>query len=665
MDRSARKIEPATLDQPHVAVPTGKKHKIAVWLCTRDDGLWPQIGAQLKTDLLLKQVDSVDELLAAAPPDAPGIVLWDARDHRADAAAVLSRLQLHGSRLAIIALDDSGGAHPGAIAHLTVPIAAADLAAALDSATEEVNARSALLGETKPVSGAPSRPRNNLLLGAAIVGGIAVVCIGAYFLLRHGAAVKPVPAPAAVSPQPPPAKPVAATDEQVDSLIEKAQQAMLERHFIDPADGSALALYRSALLLAPDNGEARQGLQRLAEVLFTRVQSDLDERKFDLALQALETARSIDPNDRRLPALDERIANLRAELGPAQILAAINAQNFDRAAQLIDEAARTKAVSPAKLNQLRDEVRRRREESDTERLVKLIDTRLQQDKLIEPRNDSAAFYLSQAKEAGASAAALQTQYQELLRRLTQSAHSAIDQRRFADADRLLAELHNNGAAAGTMAALQRDLSAMRTQQAQSTAGQQFLEQAQSRLAQGNVTEPENDSALFYLNQLRAADPKSSSLPQLAAAVQVQILERARAALDASQAAKAEALLQSAAGLGASADLNALNDRLLQLKLASAAMPVVPEGTLTRTKKLAIDYPTDALAKGIEGWVDIDFMVTAEGGVAKIQVVDSNPRGIFDSAATRSVSRLRYQPPLQGGKAVPVGTRMRITFRIAK
>ena len=49
----------------------------------------------------------------------------------------------------------------------------------------------------------------------------------------------------------------AATEEKVDALIEQAQRAMRDRHFIDPADGSALALYRSALTLDP--GAGRRG----------------------------------------------------------------------------------------------------------------------------------------------------------------------------------------------------------------------------------------------------------------------------------------------------------------------------------------------------------------------------------------------------------------------
>jgi protein TonB len=494
---------------------------------------------------------------------------------------------------------------------------------------------------------------------------VLIAAAVAFVVLRHSdTPVKPAPAASAEQAAQQPAKAPAGADEKVDLLIEKAGQAMLDRHFIDPADGSALTLYRSALLLDPNNGEAHQGLQRLAEILFTRAQSALDERKFDVALQALETARSINPGDRRLSTLDERIASLRAEFGPAQILATINAQNFDRAAQLIDEAARTKSLNSAKLAQLRDELRRRHQEFDVANYVKLIDTRLQQDKLVEPRNDSAAYYLIQARAAGAGAAALQPQSQEIYRRLTQAEHAAIDQRRFADADRLLADLHTYGVPAASIASLQHDLSAARSQQAAAAPEQpQYLDLAQSRLAQGKLTEPDNDSALYYVNQLRATDPKNSGLPKMSSAVQAQILEQARAALDSTQPARAEALLQMAAGLGASADLTALNQRLAQLKQSAAGPQEVLEASLTRAKPIELDYPSDALRRNIEGWVDVSYVVTAEGKVTAIKVVDASPKGVFDAAATRALTRTRYKPPTPGGKSLAVSTKLRISFRV--
>ncbi len=109
------------------------------------------------------------------------------------------------------------------------------------------------------------------------------------------------------------------------------------------------------------------------------------------------------------------------------------------------------------------------QEFNVANFVKLIDTRLQQDKLTEPRNDSAVYYLAQARAAGAGAAALQAQTQEINRRLAQTVRTDIDQRRFADADRLLADLRTYGVPASTLTNLQHDLTAARTQPAAAAA----------------------------------------------------------------------------------------------------------------------------------------------------------------------------------------------------
>jgi TonB family protein len=680
MPKSLRKHELAAPDAAErPSLQSVKKQKLTVLLVTADDSLWPQVGADLNGGLVLKQLDSVDELISSMPSGQAGIVLWDARNHP-DPAAILSRLHLHSSRFAIVALDNETSSdawtlpiqHRQVVAHVGLPIVGNVLSSALDSAHEEVNSRLALLGDGAVPLAATSGSPKKLWLVPAVIGGVLLAAGLAFVLMRHGSTdLKPAPAATSATSKgaPVPATPVkspAEADEKVDALIEKAQQAMLDRHFIDPAAGSALSLYREVLIINPDNGEARQGLQRLSEILIARVQSALDDRKFDAALQFLETARSIDANDKRLSALDGKIASLRAELGPAQILAALNAQNFDRATQLIDEAARTKTLPPAKLAQLRDEVHRRRDDFEVARLLKLVDTRIQQDHVIDPRNDSAVYYLDQAKQAGASGAALQGQAQDLLKRLVQLGHTAVQQRNFNDADRVLTEMHGMGAPAAMIASLQRELTLARNQQAaQKPDLPQYLELAQSRLAQGKLTEPDNDNALFYVNQLRAADPKNSGLSQITGAVQTQILDRARSSLDAGDMEKSEALAQLAAGLGTSSDLDALNDRIRQKKAAGGDVLQMPEQSLTRLNKLDVQYPTRALQTNVEGWVEIGYTVKPDGAVTNVKILNSAPPKVFEASASKAVSHLRYQPVVQGGKAIAVGTQVRIVYRVPK
>jgi TonB family protein len=59
------------------------------------------------------------------------------------------------------------------------------------------------------------------------------------------------------------------------------------------------------------------------------------------------------------------------------------------------------------------------------------------------------------------------------------------------------------------------------------------------------------------------------------------------------------------------------------------------------------------------------MVTAEGKVTGVKVLDSSPTGVFDTAAVRAMARVRYKPMLRGGKPVAVTTKLRIAFRVAK
>lgn len=656
------------------ALAPAKRQKLQVLLVTSDESLWTQIGA-VGEPWVPRQVDSVDDLIATSQAGQTAVVLWDARGQPA-APAVLSRIQMHSDRYVIVALDAAGNAaawetplaQRQVAAQVALPIVADDLSGALERAREELNARVALLGERSGAPQPPPRVGKVPAKVAAIFACALGVCVGAFMLLRpHDSAVA-VKSTEAAAPQ------RAASDEKVEPLIERAQQAMLDRHYLDPAEGSALSLYRSALLLDPSRGEATQGLQRLAEILFARVQSALDERKFDVALQALETARSINPGDSRLAAFDERLATLRTELGPAQIQAALNAQNFDRATQLIDEAARAKILTGAKLNQLRDDVRRRRELFDTGRLVALIGARLQQDRLIDPHNDSAASYLEEARQSGVSSPALQAQNQEFIKRAMQAARAAIDQRRYGDADRYLTELHDCGAAGQGLAGLQHDLNAARSQPAHDKSDQpQFLDLARNRLAQGNVTEPDNDSAFYYVNQLRAVDPQNAGLPQLLSAVQQKMLERSREALDAVPAdlVKAEALLRQAKSLGDSTDLVALNERLLEAKLKPdgalappGSMPEVAEISLTRLKPLQLDYPRRALAHEIEGWVEIGYTVTPKGKVVDVKALRADPAGMFEQAATDAVVHLSYKPVIKDGTPIAVTTKVRVAFRLA-
>ena len=46
------------------------------------------------------------------------------------------------------------------------------------------------------------------------------------------------------------------------------------------------------------------------------------------------------------------------------------------------------------------------------------------------------------------------------------------------------------------------------------------------------------------------------------------------------------------------------------------------------------------------------------------VIEAEPEGVFDNAAIRAVSRWRFKPRIENGKAVAVRAEQMVTFKLA-
>lgn len=76
------------------------------------------------------------------------------------------------------------------------------------------------------------------------------------------------------------------------------------------------------------------------------------------------------------------------------------------------------------------------------------------------------------------------------------------------------------------------------------------------------------------------------------------------------------------------------------------------------------YPSIAISRNIEGFVDVKFDITKIGTTKNITVVRAQPEGIFDRAAVNAVKRWRYRPKMEEGKAVAFpGMVQRISFKM--
>ena len=81
-------------------------------------------------------------------------------------------------------------------------------------------------------------------------------------------------------------------------------------------------------------------------------------------------------------------------------------------------------------------------------------------------------------------------------------------------------------------------------------------------------------------------------------------------------------------------------------------------------KVAPVYPRRAQTRGVEGYVILEFVVTKTGAVRDPVVIEANPPGIFDNAATQAALKFKYKPKVVDGEPIDVaGVRNRITFEL--
>jgi protein TonB len=88
---------------------------------------------------------------------------------------------------------------------------------------------------------------------------------------------------------------------------------------------------------------------------------------------------------------------------------------------------------------------------------------------------------------------------------------------------------------------------------------------------------------------------------------------------------------------------------------------IAEGDYLPIVRVAPVYPSRALSRGLEGFVDLSFTVTTAGTVKDPVVIQSTSK-LFERAAIRAVLKFKYKPRVKDGVPVEVpGVKTRISF----
>ena len=81
------------------------------------------------------------------------------------------------------------------------------------------------------------------------------------------------------------------------------------------------------------------------------------------------------------------------------------------------------------------------------------------------------------------------------------------------------------------------------------------------------------------------------------------------------------------------------------------------------KQVPMLYPESARQQGIQGSVSVRFLVGINGHVDRVEILHSQPPGVFDDTVRRSIGEYRFKPAIKDGGPVPVWMNTTVNFNL--
>jgi protein TonB len=195
-----------------------------------------------------------------------------------------------------------------------------------------------------------------------------------------------------------------------------------------------------------------------------------------------------------------------------------------------------------------------------------------------------------------------------------------------------------------------------------------LDEAQREIDLLARADPNNYTLTILRAKLDAARKLASSAQQakqLELAKQQAAQQQLLAAQQAAQKAQAASQASEAAAKPAAvaAQPTPAPASVAAEKPAVAAPVAARNRDAQITRMVPPKYPMQAARDNQQGWVEVEFTVTADGSVSNAHVVDSQPRRVFDRAATEAVSRWQFKPALINGTPTAVVLKRKLEFKL--
>ena len=182
------------------------------------------------------------------------------------------------------------------------------------------------------------------------------------------------------------------------------------------------------------------------------------------------------------------------------------------------------------------------------------------------------------------------------------------------------------------------------------------------MAGNRLLTPAEESAKHFVALLAAMNSDDERSIESRRSLFRKFIERANRAIEVRDTQAAETWIDEAGMLEVNAAVVAdTNDALTARLVELESLKRIPASDLQRIEYSAPDYPARAAARGIEGWVDLEFIVAADGSSQDVYITESSHESHFRREAVAAVQEWLFEPRTFMGQTIEQHSYTRVVF----
>ena len=184
------------------------------------------------------------------------------------------------------------------------------------------------------------------------------------------------------------------------------------------------------------------------------------------------------------------------------------------------------------------------------------------------------------------------------------------------------------------------------------------------MTQNQLLAPANSNAKHFVDMMLADNPVHELTLSARDLLATEMLSRSTQSVEALDWDAARTWINEAELLAPGSTMVANAREQLNLgMIAAESNRRVPVTALTVRSAPPPEYPRTALSRQAEGWVEVEFRVTADGTTQDVTVSDASHERLFRNEAIEAIENWEFEPRIFLGTAIPQRSYVRLRFSL--